>query len=58
MTLMSNGFKFQFLLALTLEVILMICPNKTEDLNQSVFNIITGINKSKILIKHICIMQV
>ena len=55
---MSNGFKFQFLLALTLEVILMICPNKTEDLNQRVFNIITGINKSKILIKHICIMQV
>ena len=28
-------------------------PNKTEDLNLSVFNIITGINKSKTLTKHI-----
>ena len=27
--------------------------NKTEDLNQSVFNMITGINKSKTLTKHI-----
>ena len=27
-------------------------PNKTEDLNLSIFNIITGINKSKILTKH------
>ena len=28
-------------------------PNKTEDLNLSVFNIITGINESKTLTKHI-----
>ena len=28
-------------------------PNKTEDLNLSVFNMITGINESKILTKHI-----
>ena len=28
-------------------------PNKTEDLNLSVFNMITGINESKILRKHI-----
>ena len=27
--------------------------NKTEDLNLSVFNMITGINESKIIIKHI-----
>ena len=31
--------------------------NKTEDLNLNVFNIIAGINESKILTKHIsCIM--
>ena len=28
-------------------------PSKTEDLNLSVFNIIIGINESKILRKHI-----
>ena len=28
-------------------------PNKTEDLNLSVFNMITGINESKIVTKHI-----
>ena len=28
-------------------------PNKTEDLNLSMFNIITGINELKTLIKHI-----
>ena len=28
-------------------------PNETEDLNLSVFNIITGINESVVLIKHI-----
>ena len=28
-------------------------PNKTEDLNLSIFNIITGIDKSKTLLKHI-----
>ena len=28
-------------------------PNKTEDLNLSMFNIITGINESKALTKHI-----
>ena len=28
-------------------------PNKTEDLNLSMVNIIAGINKSKILTKHI-----
>ena len=28
-------------------------PNKTEDLNLSVFNMITRINESKILVKHI-----
>ena len=28
-------------------------PNKTEDLNLSVFNIITGINQLKTLTKHI-----
>ena len=28
-------------------------PNKTEDLNPSVFNMITGINESKTLAKHI-----
>ena len=28
-------------------------PNKTEDLNLSVFNMITGINESKMLTKHI-----
>ena len=28
-------------------------PNKTEDLNLSVFNMITGINKSKSLTKHV-----
>ena len=28
-------------------------PNKTEDLNLSVFKMITGISESKILIKHI-----
>ena len=27
-------------------------PNKTEDLNLSVFSMITGINKSKVLTKH------
>ena len=28
-------------------------PNKTEDLNLSMFNMIVGINESKILTKHI-----
>ena len=28
-------------------------PNKTEDLNLSIFNMITGINESKTLTKHI-----
>ena len=28
-------------------------PNETEDLNLSVFNMITGINESKTLVKHI-----
>ena len=28
-------------------------PNKTEDLNLNVFNMITGINESKTLTKHI-----
>ena len=28
-------------------------PNETEDLNLSMFNVITGINESKILAKHI-----
>ena len=28
-------------------------PNKTEDLNLSLFNMITGINESKTLTKHI-----
>ena len=28
-------------------------PNKAEDLNLSVFNMITGINKSKTLTKHV-----
>ena len=28
-------------------------PNKTEDLNSSFFNMITGINKSRTLTKHI-----
>ena len=28
-------------------------PNKTEDLNRGVFNMITGINESKTLTKHI-----
>ena len=28
-------------------------PNKTEDLNLSVFNMITGINESKTLTKHV-----
>ena len=28
-------------------------PNKTEDLNLSMFNMITGINESKTLTKHI-----
>ena len=28
-------------------------PNKTEDLNLSVFNMITGLNESKTLIKHV-----
>ena len=28
-------------------------PNKTKDLNLSGFNIVTGINESKTLIKHI-----
>ena len=28
-------------------------PNKTEDLNLSMFNMITGINESKTLAKHI-----
>ena len=27
-------------------------PNKTEDLNLGVFNMITGINESRILTKH------
>ena len=31
----------------------MCVPNKTEDLNPSLFNIITGINESKKLTKHI-----
>ena len=40
-------------------ILLMICliecvPNKTEDFNLNVFNIITGINETKILT---CIMQ-
>ena len=29
-------------------------PNKTEDLNLSIFNIITEINESKALAKHVC----
>ena len=29
-------------------------PNKTEDLNLSVFNMITGLNELKTLTKHIC----
>ena len=29
------------------------CLNKTEDVDLSVFNVITGINESKTLIKHI-----
>ena len=29
------------------------CSNKTEDLNLRMFNMITGINESKILTKHI-----
>ena len=28
-------------------------PNKTEDLNLSIFNMITGINKLKTLTKHV-----
>ena len=28
-------------------------PNKTEDLNVNIFNMITGINESKTLTKHI-----
>ena len=28
------------------------CPNKTEDLNLRMFNLITGINESKTLTKH------
>ena len=28
-------------------------PNKTEDLNIIIFNMITGVNESKTLIKHI-----
>ena len=28
-------------------------PNKTEDLNTSVFNMITGLNESKTLTKHV-----
>ena len=28
-------------------------PNETEDLNLSVFNMITGINETKLLAKHI-----
>ena len=28
-------------------------PNETKDLNLSVFNMITGINESKVLTKHI-----
>ena len=31
----------------------MCVPNKTEDLNLSIFNMITGINESKTLTKHI-----
>ena len=31
----------------------MCVPNKTEDLNLSVFNMITGINESKTLTEHI-----
>ena len=31
----------------------VIVPNKTKDLNLSVFNMITGINESKTLTKHI-----
>ena len=33
-------------------------PNKTVDLNLNIFDIITGVNESKILTKHIsCIYQ-
>ena len=32
-------------------------PNKTEDLNLTVINIITGVNESKTLTKHAYIMQ-
>ena len=36
------------------EVVIKVCvPNKTEDLNLNVFNMIAGINKSKVLTKHI-----
>ena len=47
-------------LILTLQLILSndlsnkVCvPNKTEDLNLNIFNIISGINESKTLTKHI-----
>ena len=32
----------------------LLVPNKREDLNIHVFNMITGINQSKILAKHVC----
>ena len=35
------------------EILLMTYPNKTEDLNLSVFNMILGIHKSKRLTKHV-----
>ena len=36
------------------EIAYKVCiPNKTEDLNLSIFNMITGINESQILTKHI-----
>ena len=31
----------------------MTCPNKTEDLNVIMFSMITGINESETLTKHI-----
>ena len=40
--------------AILLKTYLIKCvPNETEDLNLSVFNMITGINEPKTLIKHI-----
>ena len=47
-------FRLYYIDVLEIVILLMTCvPNKTEDLNIHVANMITGINGSKALTKHV-----